>query len=115
MAEHLMGRCPNSKAPIMNVRTETILIGINFVGTTRSMFAQDGRKKIPVKTCPNCGSNEVEIFDSDNDICKDCDKWFPAVADEKEIYCHACSAASGGFAAVYHVGPPCGVKDESNS
>ena len=34
-----------------------------------------------MKTCPNCGSHKVRIFDSDNDICSSCKKWFPAVKD----------------------------------
>jgi Zn finger protein HypA/HybF involved in hydrogenase expression len=28
------------------------------------------------KTCPYCGSHKVDIFDSDNDICRKCGKWF---------------------------------------
>lgn len=34
-----------------------------------------------MKICPECGSNNVMIFDADNDICDSCKKWFPAVAD----------------------------------
>ena len=30
-----------------------------------------------VKTCPHCGSRKVEMFDSDNDHCLKCGKWFP--------------------------------------
>lgn len=30
-----------------------------------------------VKTCPHCGSHKVGYFDSDNDICHKCRKWFP--------------------------------------
>jgi putative endonuclease len=29
------------------------------------------------KTCPKCGSHKIEMFDSDNDICKKCGEWFP--------------------------------------
>jgi len=29
------------------------------------------------KTCPECGSRKIELFDSDNDICKKCGEWFP--------------------------------------
>jgi len=42
----------------------------------------EGKK---MKICPKCGSNKVIIFDSDNDICQKCDKWFPALKEEK---CH---------------------------
>lgn len=31
------------------------------------------------KVCPECGSNRVYVFDADNDACKDCGKYFPAV------------------------------------
>lgn len=31
-----------------------------------------------IKTCPECGSHKVDIFDSDNDICRKCGKWFAA-------------------------------------
>ena len=37
-----------------------------------------------MKTCPKCGSHKVIIFDSDNDYCEKCKRWFPAVADEPE-------------------------------
>lgn len=37
------------------------------------------------KLCPKCGSNKVIMFDSDNDLCEKCGKWFPAIAD---IKCH---------------------------
>ena len=33
-----------------------------------------------MKTCPECGSNNVIMFDSDNDYCESCKNWFP-VAD----------------------------------
>lgn len=29
-----------------------------------------------VKTCPHCGSHKVTVFDSDNDICGNCNRWF---------------------------------------
>ncbi|MHC1598876.1 MAG: hypothetical protein ACXQT0_04780 [Candidatus Methanofastidiosia archaeon] len=38
-----------------------------------------------MKTCPHCKGHKVTIFDSDNDWCETCRKWFPAVAHEK---CH---------------------------
>jgi putative endonuclease len=28
------------------------------------------------KVCPKCGSHKIEMFDSDNDICKKCGEWF---------------------------------------
>ena len=34
-----------------------------------------------MKICPKCGSHKVIIFDADNDLCQDCGKWFPAVAE----------------------------------
>jgi len=34
-----------------------------------------------MKTCPECGSTDVFTFDADNDACKSCQKWFPAVKD----------------------------------
>lgn len=50
------------------------------------------------------------MFDADNDICKDCGKWFPAVADQEEIYCHECSKAGDAETAIYHGAPACGDK-----
>ena len=34
-----------------------------------------------MKTCPECGSNNIRLFDSNNDQCVDCNNWFPAVAN----------------------------------
>jgi len=34
-----------------------------------------------MKTCPECGSHNVIMFDSDNDFCNQCDNWFPAVKE----------------------------------
>ena len=34
------------------------------------------------KTCPYCGSNDIIVFDSNNDSCKSCKKWFPVVAEK---------------------------------
>lgn len=31
------------------------------------------------KVCPECGSHDVHIFDSDDDICNNCKKYFPVV------------------------------------
>ena len=31
------------------------------------------------KVCPHCGSDHVIMFDSDNDYCSECNKWFPAL------------------------------------
>ncbi len=31
------------------------------------------------KVCPKCGSHAVTMFTSDDDICGDCGKYFPAV------------------------------------
>lgn len=38
-----------------------------------------------MKTCPDpkCRSHNIIMFDSDNDLCKKCKKWFPAVVDKK--------------------------------
>ncbi len=38
-----------------------------------------------MKTCPKCSSHNVIIFDSNNDLCQKCEKWFPALAEEKCI------------------------------
>ncbi len=38
-----------------------------------------------MKLCPECGSTRVIMFDSDNDLCEKCRKWFPAVGD---VPCH---------------------------
>jgi hypothetical protein len=65
-----------------------------------------------MKTCPHCGDTEVIIFDSNNDLCQGCKKWFPAVEDVPEIYCHACSAAGGADQAVYHTAPACPCETE---
>lgn len=35
------------------------------------------------KICPLCGSDKVVMFDSDNDLCQTCKKWFPAVGKIK--------------------------------
>jgi ribosomal protein L37AE/L43A len=32
-----------------------------------------------VRVCPKCGSHKVTMFTSDDDICGDCGKYFPAV------------------------------------
>jgi hypothetical protein len=37
-----------------------------------------------MKTCPYCNSHKVIIFDSDNDLCRKCDRWFPAVKDVEQ-------------------------------
>lgn len=34
-----------------------------------------------MKLCPHCNKNNVIMFDADNDYCKDCKKYFPAVKD----------------------------------
>ncbi len=34
--------------------------------------------------CPHCGSTKVSMFDSDNDICGECNKYFPAVISESK-------------------------------
>lgn len=34
-----------------------------------------------MKTCPHCYSTKVILFDADNDLCQDCERWFPAVED----------------------------------
>ena len=34
-----------------------------------------------MKICPLCGKTKVIIFDSNNDWCNDCQKWFPAVKE----------------------------------
>jgi len=60
-----------------------------------------------MKVCPECGSNNIIVFDSDNDLCEDCDKWFPMVAEVEEIYCHECSKAGGAGKAIYHAAPAC--------
>ncbi len=33
----------------------------------------------PTKVCPNCGSDKIIMFDSDNDSCQKCNSWFPAL------------------------------------
>ena len=38
-----------------------------------------------MKTCPKCGATDVIIFDSDNDLCRSCEEWFPAVEDVREV------------------------------
>ncbi len=38
-----------------------------------------------MKTCPKCKSHKVIMFDSNNDLCETCNKWFPAVADEPDL------------------------------
>lgn len=38
-----------------------------------------------MKKCPECGSHTVGIFDSDNDHCTTCGKWFPAVAELPDV------------------------------
>ena len=35
---------------------------------------------ILVKICPECGSRKVTMFTSDDDMCGDCGKYFPAIA-----------------------------------
>jgi len=27
--------------------------------------------------CPKCGGTDIIMFDSDNDICEECNEWFP--------------------------------------
>lgn len=34
----------------------------------------------PAKKYPHCGSNKIIMFDSDNDICEKCNKYFPAIS-----------------------------------
>jgi len=46
-----------------------------------------------MKTCPHCKSHKVITFDSDNDWCERCRKWFPAVAPEKCVA--GCKVYSG--------------------
>jgi hypothetical protein len=36
-----------------------------------------GHKERHKAACPYCGSKKVIAFDADNDICQDCNKWFP--------------------------------------
>ena len=60
-----------------------------------------------MKICPKCGDNDVIIFDSDNDLCNGCGKWFPAVEDQKTVYCHECSKAGGAERPIYHLPPVC--------
>ena len=60
-----------------------------------------------MKICPLCGDTDVIIFDSDNDLCNGCKKWFPAVAEVVEVYCHECSKAGGAERAIYHAAPAC--------
>ncbi len=59
------------------------------------------------KICPECCSNKVIVFDSDNDMCEDCGKWFPAVEEQEEVYCHECSKSGGASMPVYHAPPVC--------
>lgn len=35
-----------------------------------------------MKTCPHCNSHNISIFDADNDICRDCGEYFPAVKNQ---------------------------------
>ena len=63
------------------------------------------------KICPECGSNKVIFFDSNNDFCKDCRKWFPAVKEQEKVYCHECSKAGGADMPIYHGPPICKVRD----
>jgi len=44
----------------------------------------DGEGDRWIKECPKCSSKEVVMFDSNNDTCLKCGKWFPAVARQ---YC----------------------------
>ena len=50
-----------------------------------------------MKTCPECGSHNVIMFDSDNDTCEVCNEWFPAVEDVSTIQitcvCDECKAS----------------------
>jgi ribosomal protein S27AE len=39
-----------------------------------SAFAKLQKKE---RECPYCGSNNIIMFDSDNDICEDCRRYFP--------------------------------------
>jgi hypothetical protein len=47
-----------------------------------------------MKICPKCGSDKIIMFDSDNDYCEKCKKWFPAVGNEQ---CETgCKVFTGG-------------------
>ena len=47
-----------------------------------------------MKICPICNSNKVITFDSDNDWCEHCRKYFPTVAPVKCVA--GCKAFAGG-------------------
>jgi hypothetical protein len=40
-------------------------------------------KKIESHCCPHCRSADIQMFDSDNDMCKTCGRYFPAVISHK--------------------------------
>lgn len=60
-----------------------------------------------MKICPLCGDSNVVVFDSNNDLCNGCGKWFPAVAEVEEVYCHECSKGGGAERPIYHAAPAC--------
>ncbi len=60
-----------------------------------------------MKVCPECGGTKVIMFSPDDDLCQECGKWFPAVKEEKEVYCHACSETGGAECPIYHIPPAC--------
>jgi len=49
-----------------------------------------------MKRCPKCKDNKVVIFDSDNDWCPKCERWFPAVAEEEDKCEVGCKHYHGG-------------------
>jgi hypothetical protein len=49
-----------------------------------------------MKRCPHCKDNKVVIFDSDNDWCPKCERWFPAVAEEEDKCEAGCKHYHGG-------------------
>jgi len=49
-----------------------------------------------MKRCPYCRDNKVILFDSDNDYCEKCERWFPAVAKEEDKCETGCKHFTGG-------------------
>lgn len=47
----------------------------NTLNVLMSRIAQHAKRGI----CPHCGSTKVIRFDSNNDTCNACGKWFPCV------------------------------------
>lgn len=39
-----------------------------------------------MKTCLKCKSNNVIMFDSNNDYCENCHEWFPALKEENDFF-----------------------------